>query len=172
MSKEGAEKFPMGLGVMNILMCCCVAAIGVWQKNALAACGWLCAALAYVGLRDAVKWSYRWESVADKAMEVFRHLFCAPDGKCIGMEIHKVKACGGEDGSGGKPEKELGKPEKELPDFAIDAANSFKECLVEFFHYIEDGNREFAISHGGISISVSIPESAAERRKDADTPQA
>lgn len=164
MSKEGVKKVLGGLDIMNILICCCVAGMGIWQKNALAACGWLCAALAYMRLNEAVKWSYRWESVADKAMEVFGHLFGVSGGRCVGIEIHKIKAGDGD----GDAEKS---PEKELPDFALDAANSFKECAGEFFHYIEEGTREFSISHGGISINVSIPESAPEK-KDAEVPQA
>lgn len=164
MSMEGAKKVLKGLDIMNILICCCVAGMGIWRENALAACGWLCAALAYMRLNEAVKWSYRWESVADKAMEVFNHLFGAPGGRCVGIEIHKIKADDGKADS----EKES---EKELPDFALDAANSFKECAGEFFHYIEEGTREFSISHGGISINVSIPESVPEK-KDAEAPQA
>lgn len=148
MSIEGAKKVLAVLDTMIVLLCCCVAVIGIWQNNAPAACGWLFAALAYMRMNEAVKMSYRLESIVDKAMEIINH-------------IHKIKAGDG-DGDADKS------PEKELPDFALDAVISFKECASEFFHYINDGTREFSISHGGISINVRIPENAPEREVSGD----
>jgi hypothetical protein len=138
------------LAVMNVGMCLGVACAGVFEKNALAACGWLAAALAYVQVNQLRMFCEQWKDLGSKATDIFHALF-GNGGQIVGIEVKRVE----------KNTEEQGKTEKkELPDFAPKAAESFHECAKEFFRYIEDGNREFSVSHGGITVSVSIPEDA------------
>ena len=152
MSKEDVKKFLKGLDIMNILLCCCIAAIGVWQKNAIAACGWLVAALAYIQVNDLRRDCEDWKGLGSKTVDLFHALF-GTGGQIVGIEVKRVEKKSEEE----KKESEK-EPEKELPDFAPKAAESLHECAKEFFHYVEEGNREFSVSHGGVTVSVSIPE--------------
>lgn len=136
------------MSVMNIAICCLVAGLGVFQNNALAACGWLAAALAYMQVNDLRRYCEDWKGLSSKTVDLFHALF-GTGGQIVSVEVKRVEK---------KSEEAKKEPEKELPDFATKAAESFHECAKEFFHYVEEGNREFSISHGGITLSVSIPE--------------
>ena len=136
------------MSVINIAICCLVAGLGVFEKNALAACGWLAAALAYIQVNALRRYCEDWKGLGIKTVDLFHALF-GTGGQIMSVEVKRVEK---------KSEEEKKKPEKELPDFAPKAAESFHECAKEFFHYVEEGNREFSISHGGVTLSVSIPE--------------
>lgn len=135
------------MSVINIAICCLVAGLGVFEKNALAACGWLAAALAYMQVNDLRRYCEDWKGLGSKAVDLFHALF-GTGGQIVSVEVKRRE----------KTEEEKKEPEKELPDFAPKAAESFHECAKEFFHYVEEGNREFSVSHGGVTVSVSIPE--------------
>ena len=136
------------MSVMNIAICCLVAGLGVFQTNALAACGWLAAALAYIQINSLRRCCEDWARLGRKTVDLFHEIF-GIDGQIVGIEVERFEK---------KSEEEKKEPEKELPDFAPKAAESFHECAKEFFHYVEEGNREFSVSHGGVTVSVSIPE--------------
>ena len=133
---------------INVATCCLVAGLSVFEKNALAACGWLVAALAYMQINDMRQYCEGWKSLGSKTVDLFNELF-GTGGQIVSVEVKRIQK---------KSEEEKKESEKELPDFAPKAAESLHECVKEFFHYIEEGNREFSVSHGGITVSVSIPE--------------
>lgn len=135
---------------MNVAICLGVACSGVFDNNALAACGWLAAALAYVQVNQLRMFCEQWKDLGSKATDIFHALF-GNGGQIVGIEVKRVEK---------NQEEKDNTEKKELPDFAPKAAESFHECAKEFFRYIEDGNREFSVSHGGITVSVSIPEDA------------
>jgi len=144
------------LDIFNMAMCFVAAVISMFLGDPLAACGWLCACLVYLNV-------YEWKNPGMKSIDM---LYSLIGGK---GDIVKIEVCRLNNGKDGKDLKEK-EPKKDLPDFAPKAAESFHECAKEFFHYVEEGNRDFSISHGGVTLSVSIPESAPGG-KDADTPQ-
>lgn len=148
MKESNKMKVIKVMSVMNIAICCLAAGLGVFEKNALAACGWLAAALAYVQVNQLRMFCEQWKDLGSKATDIFHAIF-GTGGQIVGIEVKRVEK---------KSEEEKKEPEKELPDFAIKALGSFRECAEEFFHYVDEGNREFSISHGGITLSVSIPE--------------
>lgn len=133
---------------INVATCCLVAGLSVFEKNALAACGWLATALAYMQINDMRRYCEDWKRLGSKIVDLVHALF-GTGGQIVGIEVKRVE---------NKSEEEKKEPEMELPDFAPKAAYSFHECAKEFFHYVEEGNREFSISHGGITLSVRIPE--------------
>ena len=144
------------MSIMNVAICCMVAGLGVFEKNALAACGWLAAALAYMQINDLRRYCEDWKGLGSKTVDLFHALF-GTGGQIMSVEVKRVEK---------KSEEEKKEPEKELPDFAPKAAESFHECAKEFFHYAEEGNREFSVSHGGVTVSVSIPEDAPATSED------
>lgn len=148
MKESNKMKVLKVMSVMNIAICCLVAGLGVFQNNALAACGWLAAALAYIHVNDLRRCCEDWQGLGSKTVDLF-HAFFGTGGQIVGIEVNRVEK---------KSEEAKNEPEKELPDFAPKAAESFHECAKEFFHYVEEGNREFSISHGGVTVSMSIPE--------------
>ena len=133
---------------MNIAFCCLAMGLGVFENNALAACGWLATAFAYIQVIYLRRHCEDWKSVCSKTVDLFHTLF-GIDGNITSTNVKRFD---------NKSEEEKKEPEKELPDFAPKAAESFHECAKEFFHYVEEGNREFSVSHGGVTVSVSIPE--------------
>ena len=152
MKKSNKMKVFKVMSVMNIAICCLVAGLSVFEKNALAACGWLVAALAYMHINDMRRYCEDWKRLGSNTVDLFHSLF-GTGGQIVSVEVKRVQKKSEEE----KKESEK-KPEKELPDFAPKAAESFHECAKEFFHYVEEGNREFSVSHGGVTVSVSIPE--------------
>jgi hypothetical protein len=128
---------------MNIAICCLIAGIGVFEKNALAACGWLAAAVAYIQINDLLRCCEDWNDISKKTVDMLHAIF-GTGGQIVGIDVKRVG--------------ENKEPEEKRTDFATKASESFNECAKEFFHYIEEGNREFSISHGGVTLSVSIPE--------------
>jgi hypothetical protein len=140
------------MSVMNIAICCFVAGLGVFENNALAACGWLAAALAYIQVNSLRRYCEDWEGFGRKTVDLFHSLF-GTGGQIVSVEVKRVHKKSEEEKNDSKKE-----PKKELPDFAPKAAESFHECAKEFFHYVEEGNREFSVSHGGVTVGVSIPE--------------
>lgn len=157
MNESNKIKVLMVMSVMNIAFCCLAAGLGVFLNNALAACGWLSAALAYIQVNSLRRYCEDWEGFGRKTVDLF-HNFFGTGGQIVGIEVKRVE---------NKSEEEKKDPDKELPDFAPKAAESFHECAKEFFHYVEEGNREFSVSHGGITLSVSIPEDDHAHAEDA-----
>ena len=152
MKESNKMKIIKVMSVINVATCCLVAGLSVFEKNALAACGWLVAALAYMQINDMRRYCEDWKRIGSKTVDLFNALF-GTGGQIVSVEVKRVQKKSEEE----KKESEK-KPEKELPDFAPKAAESLHECVKEFFHYIEEGNREFSVSHGGVTVSVSIPE--------------
>ncbi len=144
------------MSIMNVAICCIMAGLGVFEKNAMAACGWLAAALAYMQINELRRCCEDWKGLGRKTVDLFHAIF-GTGGQIVGIEVKRVEK---------KSEEGKKEPEKELPDFAPKAAESFDECAKEFFHYVEEGNREFSVSHGGVTLSVSIPEDAMKERDD------
>lgn len=143
------------MAYINVAICCLIAGFGVLEKNALAACGWLAAALAYMQVNDLRMYCEDWKGLGSKIVDLFHALF-GNGGQIVGIEVKRVEKKSEEEKK--EPEEEKKEPEKDVPDFAPKAAYSLHECTKEFFHYVEEGNREFSISHGGVTLSVSIPE--------------
>lgn len=148
MKESNKMKVLKVMSVMNIAFCCLAACLGVFENNALAACGWLVAALAYMLVNDLRQYCEDWKGLVSKNVDLF-HAFFGTGGQIVGIEVKRIEK---------KSEEENKDPDKELPDFAPKAAESFHECAKEFFHYVEEGSREFSISHGGVTLIVSIPE--------------
>ena len=144
-NKIKALKF---MNVINIALCCLVAGIGVFDKNALAACGWLAAALAYMQVNDLRRYCECWKGIGSKTVDLF-HSFFGTGGQILSVEVKRVDNNSEDD----KKEKE-----NVLPDSAKKAAESLDECVNEFLRYVSEGNREFSISHGCVTVSMSIPE--------------
>ena len=136
------------MSFMNIAICFLVAGLCMFENNALAACGWLVAALAYIYSNDMRMYCEEWKDIGRKTVDLFHSLF-GTGGQIVGIEVKRVEK---------KSEEDKNEPDKKLPDFAEKAAESFDECAKEFIHYVEEGNREFSVSHGGVTVSVSIPE--------------
>jgi hypothetical protein len=148
MKESNKMKVLKVVGYINIAICCLVAGFCVFENNALAACGWLSAALAYMHVNDLRRYCEDWKGLGRKAVDLLHSLF-GTGGQIVSVKVKRVQK---------KSEEEKKESKKELPDFAPKAAESFHECAKEFFHYVEEGNREFSVSHGGVTVSVSIPE--------------
>ena len=148
MKEQNKIKVLKVMSVMNVAACCLVAGLGVLEKNALAACGWFAAALAYIQVNDLRRCCEDWNGLCRKAVDLLHSIY-GTGGQIVSVEVKRVEK---------KSEEEKKEPEKEIPDFALKAAESFHECAKEFSHYVEGGSREFSISHGGVTLSVSIPE--------------
>lgn len=148
MKESNKMKVLKVMSFMNIAFCFLVAGLGVFEKNALAACGWLAAALAYIQVNDLRMCCEYWKDIGSKTVDLYHALF-GTGGQIVGIEVKRVE---------NKSEDDKNEPDKKIPDFAEKAAESFDECAKEFIHYVEEGNREFSVSHGGVTVSVSIPE--------------
>ena len=145
------ERLQCALGIFNMATCFVAAVICIFQKNAPAAFGFLCACLAFIDLNLMTRRCNDWKNLCMKSIDLLRSLF-GESGEIVGIEV--LRLSNDKDVKGQKEDES----KKELPDFAPKAAESFHECAKEFFHYVEEGNREFSISHGGVTLSVSIPE--------------
>ena len=148
MKESNKMKVLKVMSFMNIAICCLVSGLGVFENNALAACGWLVAALAYLDVNDLRMYCEDWKDIGSKTVDLFHALF-GTGGQIVGIAVKRVEK---------KSDDDKNEPDKKLPDFAEKAAESFDECAKEFIHYVEEGNREFSVSHGGVTVSVSIPE--------------
>ena len=148
MKESNKMKVLKVMSFMNIAICLLVSCLCVFENNALAACGWLVAAFAYIYFNDMRMYCEEWKDIGSKTVDLFHALF-GTGGQIVGIEVKRVEK---------RSEEDKNEPDKKLPDFAEKAAESFDECAKEFIHYVEEGNREFSVSHGGVTVSVRIPD--------------
>lgn len=123
--------------------------------NTSAGIAWLAAALWCISCLVVESKSSSWKNLANDAIDAFgAHL-----GRCVECR-GKIKMDGeGEDVQGSKDALEG------IPGPIVDSLRGIVECTKEALHYICQGSLEFAVSHNGVDMKISISEEDVEKWK-------
>ena len=116
--------------------------------NTPAGLGWLAAATWCVACMFADSRASDWKNLAKESIDA------------LGAHLGGRVVCVGDikmDGEGKDVSGSEDAPE-EITGPVADSLKGIAECTKEALHYIDQGNLEFSVSHGGVTLSVSIPE--------------